>query len=61
MKTTLRILNSVDYKGPDGRGTHSSTFRLNVSDFCRIGGAFRGFLGQGCVECMLCQKRPRLS
>ena len=25
-----------------GRGLHSSTFRLNVSAFCGIGGAFRG-------------------
>ena len=28
-----------------GRGLHSSTFRLNLSAFCRIGGAFRGRLG----------------
>jgi len=28
-----------------GRGLHSSTFRLDVSAFCGIGGAFRGFLG----------------
>jgi hypothetical protein len=25
-----------------GRGPHSSTFRLNVSAFCGIGGAIRG-------------------
>jgi hypothetical protein len=28
-----------------GRGLHSSTFRLNQSAFCGIGGAFRGFVG----------------
>ena len=28
-----------------GRGLHSSTFRLNVSAFCGIGGAFRVFQG----------------
>jgi len=28
-----------------GRGLHSSTFRLNVSALCGIGGAFRGYLG----------------
>jgi len=28
-----------------GRGLHSSTFRLNISVFCGIGGAFRGCLG----------------
>ena len=28
-----------------GRGLHSSTFRLNLSAFCGIGGAFRGCLG----------------
>ena len=27
------------------KGLHSSTFRLNVSAFCGIGGAFRGCLG----------------
>jgi len=27
------------------RGLHSSTFRLNLSAFCGIGGTFRGFLG----------------
>jgi hypothetical protein len=30
---------------PRGRGLHSSTFRLNVSTFCGIGGAFEGCLG----------------
>jgi len=30
---------------PRVRGLHSSTFRLNVSAFCGIGGAFRGCLG----------------
>jgi hypothetical protein len=28
-----------------GRGLHSSTFWLNLSAFCGIGGAFRGCLG----------------
>jgi len=28
-----------------GRGLHSFTFRLNVSAFCGIGGAFRGHSG----------------
>jgi len=28
-----------------GRGLHSSTSQLNVSAFCRIGGAFSSFLG----------------
>jgi hypothetical protein len=30
---------------PGTRGLHSSTFRLNVSAFCAIGGAFRGCIG----------------
>ena len=39
-------LNLLDTPGLlDGRGLHSSTFRLNVSAFCGIGGAFRG----GCL------------
>jgi hypothetical protein len=29
----------------EGRGLHSSTFRLNVSAFCGIWGAFRGRSG----------------
>ena len=29
---------------PAGRGLHSSTFQLNVSAYCGIGGAFRGCL-----------------
>ena len=28
-----------------GRGSHSTTFRLTISAFCGIGGAFRGCLG----------------
>ena len=52
------------------RGLHSSTFRLNVSAFCGIGGAFKGCLGgvqevlggiRGCSGCILCQERLRLS
>jgi len=55
---------------PAGRGLHSSTFRLNVSGFCGIGGAYRGRMGgvygglggiRGCIECIVCQKRLRLS
>ena len=30
---------------PAARGLHSSTFRLNVSSFCGMGGAIRGCLG----------------
>jgi len=30
---------------PAGMGLHSSTFRLNLSATCGIGGAFRGSLG----------------
>jgi formyltetrahydrofolate synthetase len=53
-----------------GRGLHSSTFWLNVSAFCEIGGAFwgcsrsvyGGFRGiRGCIGSVLCQKRLRLS
>ena len=55
---------------PRGRALHSFAFRLNVSAFCGIGGAIRGYQGivQGvlgvtmkCVGCILCQKRLRLS
>jgi hypothetical protein len=55
---------------PDGRGLHSSTFRLNLSASCGIGGAFRCCLGgvwevsrgvRACSGCVLCQKRLRLS
>ena len=55
---------------PMFRGLHSSTFRLNLSDFCGIGGAFRGCVGSvqevsgGIKEyhgCVLCHKRLRLS
>jgi hypothetical protein len=46
-----------------GRGLHSSTFRLNVSAFCGIGGAIGGYQGvveavlgalMGCSGCILC-------
>jgi len=33
---------------PATRGLHSSTFQLNASVFCGIGGVFRGCLG-GCL------------
>jgi hypothetical protein len=57
-------------RGLGGRGLHSSTFRLNVSALCGIGGAFRGCLGVvygvsggigGRLGCISCQKRLRLS
>jgi len=32
------------WTGPVARGLHSSTFQLNLSAFCGIGGAFRGCL-----------------
>jgi hypothetical protein len=53
-----------------GRGSHSPTFRLNVSAFCGKGGALGGCLGgvQGVsgvirawLGCVLYQKRLRLS
>jgi hypothetical protein len=53
-----------------GRGLHSSTFRLNVSAFCGIGGAIRGYRGivRGALGVMMgfsggiwCQKQLRLS
>ena len=52
--------------GPCGRGLHSSTIQLNVSDFCGIGVAFMGYLGgvaryYGGSGCILCQKRLWLS
>ena len=49
--------------GARGRGLHSSTFRLNVSALCEIGGAFRACLGdsKGCIGYVVCQKRHKLS
>ena len=53
-----------------GRGLHSSTFQLNLSAFGGIGGAYWGCLGvvcevlggiRGCLGCILCQERLRLS
>jgi len=53
-----------------GRGLHPSTFRLNVSALCGIGGAFMGGIGgvqwvlwgiRGCLGCILCQKRLRVT
>jgi hypothetical protein len=53
-----------------GRGSHSSTFRLNLSAFCGKGGALGGCLGgvQGVsgvirawLGCVLCPKWLRLS
>jgi hypothetical protein len=39
------VLATGAANGPVGRGLHSSTFRLNVSALCGIGGAFGGCLG----------------
>ena len=60
---TFRILKDSDdvldamprLKQLRGRGLYSSTFRLNLSAFCGIGGAFRGCLGgvyevSGCIR-----------
>jgi hypothetical protein len=55
---------------PQTRGLHSSTFQLNISAFCGIGGALRGCLAsfqevaggmRRWLGCILCQKRLRLS
>ena len=49
---------------PAGRGLHSSTFRLNVSAFCGVGGAFRGCSGgvyevlRGSRRCLGCAIVP---
>jgi len=60
----------VRWRGPPGRGLHSSTFRLNVSALCGIRGPCRGCVGgacvllggnRGCVGCISCQKQLRLS
>jgi len=40
----LSLRQRAQMELPWGRGLHSSTFRLNVSAFCVIGGAFRGWL-----------------
>jgi hypothetical protein len=42
-----------------GRGLHSSTFRLSLSVFRRCQGVSRNT--RGCLDCILCQKRLRLS
>ena len=51
-----------------GGGSHSSTFRLNLSALCGTESTFLGCLGgawgvtggmKGCLGCMLCQKRLR--
>ena len=53
-----------------GRGLHSLTSQLNLSAFCGTWGAFRGCVGgveevsggiRGCLGCILCQTRLRLS
>jgi len=56
-----------------GRGLHSSTFRLNLSALCGmwvhagvVEGVFRRCQGviriiRGCLGCISCQKRLRLS
>jgi len=39
---TERIMVPMSTRMPGSRGLHSSTFRLNLSAFCEIGGTFRG-------------------
>jgi NADH:ubiquinone reductase (non-electrogenic) len=39
--------NAIFLKEVEDRGLHSSTFRLNLSAFCGIGGAFRNCSGGG--------------
>ena len=39
------ILSTVMKISPENMGLHSSTFQLNVSAFCGIGGASRDCLG----------------
>jgi len=43
--TFLHVSSSRIVRLPVPRGLHSSTFRLNLSAFCGIGGTFRGCLG----------------
>jgi hypothetical protein len=66
----IQLAARVPQWNMDGRGLHSSTFRLNVSAFSGIGGVFRGYVGgvwvvsaviRGCLGCILCHKRLRLS
>ena len=43
---TISLLGYLnEYRGITGRGLHSSSFRLNVSALCGIGGASGGCLG----------------
>ena len=47
---TVRVAQRVgahvrQANGPLARGLRTSTFRLNASAFCEIGGAFRGCSG----------------
>jgi len=39
------VLSREPYVKAWGRGLHSSTFRLTVTDFCGTGGACRGCFG----------------
>jgi len=41
-------VNIVDVPVVGGRGSHSSTFRFNVSALCGMGGALRPGLFRGC-------------
>jgi len=68
--TSPGLLDGIRRQLVPGRGLHSSTFRLNVSAFCGIGGALRGYsrgvyevVGgkRGCLRRILCKKRLRLS
>jgi len=56
--------------GSVGRGLHSTTFQLNISAFCGIGGVFMGchwgvkevsWGDRRCVGCMVCQEGLKLS
>ena len=45
IRRALAKLQASHEAGARARGLHSFTFKLNVSAFCGIGGAFRGCLG----------------
>ena len=71
-KYLARMVTDGKKAGLHTRGLHSSTVRLNLSAFCRIGvhsrivewvfrrcqGVFRSI--RGCSGCILCHKRFRL-
>jgi len=41
----MLLAEAAEREAPGGRGLHSSTFQLNVSALCCIGGVFRGCVG----------------